>query len=91
MSAPPRPWLSLRPLAEVLSAVTGPLPLEAGGAAAGARVTVSTLDVDLPLEMRIGDGAELRASLPRGRMATGFDLPLGRLVAHFDVTEGGVR
>jgi hypothetical protein len=93
MTTPPRSWLSLRPFAEVLDQVTAPLPLEAGDAAAGARVTVRTLDLDLPLEMRIEDGAELRASLPRGRMATGFDLPLGRIVAHFDVvtstTNGG--
>ena len=85
MTAPRRAALALRPLAEVLDEVTAPLPLEAGAPGIGAMVTVSALDLELPLEMRIAAGAELRASLPRGRLATGFDVPLGRLVAHFDV------
>jgi hypothetical protein len=77
-------WLPLQPLGELLDAVTATLPLQAGEPAAGARVAVRTLDLDLPLEARIEAGAELRVSLPRGRLATGFDTPLGRLVAHFD-------
>src|SRR5262249_55645935 len=85
MRTPRRSRLTLRPLHEVLETVTGRLPFAAGEPAAGARLTVSTLDLDLPLEMRIESGAELRVSLPRGRMATGFDLPLGRITAHFDV------
>jgi hypothetical protein len=91
----PPSWPSLRSLGELLAAVTAMLPLEAGSAAAGASVAVSTLDLDVPLEARIEAGAELRVSLPRGRLATGFDVPLGRLVAHFDrvapAADGGPR
>jgi hypothetical protein len=50
---------------------------------AGTRLSVTTVDVDLPLEARLGSGAELRASLPRGFMATGFRQPLGRVVLRF--------
>jgi hypothetical protein len=84
-------WPSLRPLAELLGAVTAALPLEAGSVAAGASVAVSALDLDLPLEARIEDGAELRVSLPRGRLSTGFDVPLGRLVAHYDLGAAAVH
>jgi hypothetical protein len=79
------PFISLQSFAELLAATVGPLPLEAGNAAVGARVAVSALDLDVPLEIRIDDGAELRVSLPRGRLATGFDPPHGRLAAHFDL------
>ena len=85
MTNRPRSWPTLQALGDVLSGLTDALPLEAGDPAS-VRVVVSAIDVAVPLEMRIEDGAELRVSFPRGRLATGFDPPHGRLVAHLDVT-----
>jgi hypothetical protein len=49
-------------------------------------LALTRLELDLPLEVRIGDGAVLLASLPRGRLATGFDLPRGRIRARLEVS-----
>ena len=48
---------------------------------------VTRVDVDLPVESRLGDDGALEVSPPRGRLATGFDLPHARLRARF--TAGG--
>jgi hypothetical protein len=48
----------------------------------GVSLVTSALDLDLPIEALIANG--LRASLPRGRLATGFDPPLCRLRARFE-------
>ena len=40
---------------------------------------VDGAELAVPLEGRAGEGATLLASLPRGRMATGFHTPHGRL------------
>ncbi len=55
------------------------VPERASAPGAALEVQVSALEVTLPLESRIEHGGELLASLPRGRMATGFDPPLGQL------------
>lgn len=46
-------------------------------------VIVVAVDLDLPVESRIGQEAVLAVSLPRGRLRTGFDGPVGRLRARF--------
>lgn len=43
-------------------------------------VLVVGVDLDVPLETRISSRG-LEATVPRGRLATGFDVPLGRLRA----------
>lgn len=48
----------------------------------GVTITVAAVEVAVPVEARI-DGDGLRASLPRGVMATGFSIPHGRMVARF--------
>jgi hypothetical protein len=49
---------------------------------ADADVLVTSLDLDLPVEARVADDGVLLMSLPRGLLATGFELPLGRLRVH---------
>ena len=66
----------------LLVALVAALPASAGGPAEGAEVSVTHVDLDLPLEARLGSSG-LEASLPRGRLRTGFDPPLGRLAARF--------
>jgi len=59
------------------------LPEGAGAPEAGVRVEVSSAEVSIPIESRILSGGALAACAPRGRWATGFQLPLGRLSASF--------
>jgi hypothetical protein len=58
----------------VLFGLAERLAFSAGGGA----LAVTGVEVDVPLEAAIGSTG-LAASLPRGRMATGFDPPLARL------------
>ena len=44
---------------------------------------VTGVELELPVEWRIEAGGELAGSLPRGRLATGFDPALGRLRLRF--------
>ncbi len=46
----------------------------------------TALDLTVPIEARIVSGGDLQASLPRGLLSTGFDPPLGQVVARFEVT-----
>ena len=46
------------------------------------RMVVTALDLDVPVETRIGDDGALLATLPRGLLATGFEPPVGRLRLH---------
>ncbi|MCB9762525.1 MAG: hypothetical protein H6739_22190 [Alphaproteobacteria bacterium] len=55
------------------------LPTGAGGPDDALELTVSSVDVTLPIETRFVQGGALDLHLPRGRMATGFDVPLSRL------------
>jgi hypothetical protein len=55
------------------------VPERASAPGAALEVQVSALELTLPFESRIEHGGELLASLPRGRLATGFDPPLGNL------------
>jgi hypothetical protein len=74
-------------LGELLVQLASALPTGAFDPVGGTSLRCDDLDLELPLEARLEHGAELHATLPRGRLATGFDPPLGRLVAHFEVTE----
>lgn len=62
------------------------LPLSVGDAESGMRVGVTEISLELPIESRI-DASGVAASTPRGRYATGFDVPHGRLRVRF--VQGG--
>ena len=75
----------MRPFSELLVAITDLIPARIASMEAGIALDVSTFDVDFPIEARIHHDAELRTSLPRGRLATGFDPLLGRVAVRFEV------
>lgn len=75
----------MRPLSELLTALADRVASTVVSEEAGLALHVSQLDLELPLEAQIGPGGELAASLPRGRLATGFDPLLGKLRARFEV------
>jgi hypothetical protein len=75
------------PFGDLLIQLGSALGGGAGAPEAGVAVDVTAVDLTLPIEAIIGAGGELRASLPRGRMATGFQLPHGRVVARFGAQE----
>jgi hypothetical protein len=87
----------VNPLGDLMIALLGALPPAAGHADGGATtVTVTDLDLTVPIESRIGHQGVLHASLPRGKMTTGFAVPLGRLQLRATVqdpaaSEGGQR
>jgi hypothetical protein len=58
------------------------LPEGAGGPDQGLGVTVTAVELELPIESRLEPG-KFAASLPRGRWKAGFDLPHGQLYARF--------
>lgn len=68
---------------ELITDLLRAMPLDAGDDAGGVRVCVTEVDVAMPLESRIDGAANLRAALPRGRLRTGFEAPLGRIRARF--------
>lgn len=74
----------MRSLAEVVAEIVALVPAGADAAEHGLAVQVTSLEITCPIEARIGAGGTLLASPPRGRLATGFDLPHARLRARFD-------
>ena len=77
----------MNPLGDLMIALLGALPPTAGRADGGTTVTVTDLDLTVPIESRIGHQGVLHASLPRGQMTTGFAVPLGRLQVRATVQE----
>ncbi len=73
-------------LATFLVALAAPLARGAGAPADGVVLSVDRIDLDVPVEARIG-GSGLDASLPRGLLATGFDYPRCRLRLRIDAGE----
>lgn len=73
----------MQPLSQLLVEMASLSP-ETGEPTDGVRVRIGTMSVELPIEGRLRDG-ELLTSAPRGRLATGFDVPLGRVRARFVV------
>jgi hypothetical protein len=74
-------------LSRFIEDIAAGLPQSKGSPESGAVVSATDVELAIPLESRIGAGAVLHASLPRGRLATGFDMPLGRLEARFEASE----
>ncbi len=62
---------------ELLIELLRALPTSAGDE--DSQITVTDLELTLPLEARIDARGTLKATLPRGRMTTGFDLPHAHL------------
>jgi hypothetical protein len=73
----------MNPLEELLLSLLDAVPLEAGGAAAGVHLEVETIEVAFPIESHLAPGGRFLASVPRGRIATGFDPPHGELAFLF--------
>jgi len=69
----------MRLLEHLLIELADSLPDGAGGEAYGVRVEVQSAELTLPIESTVGKDGETFASPPRGRQATGFDAPLGKL------------
>ncbi|HEY6911664.1 MAG TPA: hypothetical protein VI356_19960 [Myxococcales bacterium] len=76
----------MTPLELFLVDLVDAMPDGAGSADQGVRVEVGSAELTLPMESRLGRGAALFASAPRGRQATGFDAPVGRL--HLSLARG---
>lgn len=74
-----------RPLGETLGEIAGSaLGLRGGELRGGVRVT--SIDLDLPLDLRLGsdaDGPVLIGDLPLFRLRTAFDTEPARLVVRF--------
>ena len=68
-------------LVHLLGDLAAGLPADAADPS-GTKVIVTAAELELPLEARI-EASGLRATLPRGRLATGFWSPLGRMRACF--------
>jgi len=68
-------------LADLVVSVIADLPLSDG------ELVVSSVELALPIEPRLAASGVLEASWPRGRMATGFDPPLGMLEVTLAVEE----
>jgi hypothetical protein len=59
------------------------LPEDAGGHEAGVRVEIESVDLAIPIEARLDATGMIRASLPRGRLATGYDAVLCRMAVRY--------
>ena len=59
------------------------LPADAGGPEHGVRVAITSVDLTIPVETRLDAAGLVRASLPRGRLATGYDVQLSRMALRF--------
>lgn len=63
------------PLDELVVSLLDTVPEDTGAAGDGVRIVVDEVALTLPVEVRFGGRGGLEASAPRGRRATGFDLP----------------
>lgn len=76
-------------LDELVVALLDAVPQDAGGASDGVRVEIDEVAMTLPVEVRFGAHRGLEASAPRGRHATGFDLPHHLLTVAFTTRSAG--
>jgi hypothetical protein len=75
-------------LEELILGFAAGIPDDAGGPEAGVRVEITSVDLAVPIETHVGGDGLVRASLPRGRLATGHDVLLSQLIMRFDREEG---
>ena len=76
----------LRPFGDLVAALVEGMPVAVDDAWGASELRLTHVEIEIPFEARLQRGAEVRASLPRGRLATGFQLPHGRLTARFEST-----
>jgi hypothetical protein len=77
----------MRAFADLILALAESVPAGMGSVHVGVAIDVTAVELTVPVETHIAVGGDLRASLPRGRLATGFQMPHGRLVASFVASE----
>lgn len=77
----------MRRLEDLILALAAGLPAEEGGAAAGVRVEVTSVDLTVPIETQVAGDGLVQASLPRGQLATGYDVAHSRMAVRFDRDE----
>lgn len=75
-------------LEELIVGFAEGIPADAGGPEAGVRVELTAIDLAVPVEVHVGGDGLVRASLPRGRLATGYDVLLSQLVLRFAREDG---
>jgi hypothetical protein len=75
----------MKPLEDVLVKLSE-VPLAVVQPRTGEGLGIEAMRLDVPIEAVISEG-RLAVSLPRGRLATGFDRPQGRLMAFFEWSE----
>ncbi|MFH1465884.1 MAG: hypothetical protein ABIO70_15965 [Pseudomonadota bacterium] len=73
----------MRGLDALLLELADGLVEEAGGPEQGVRVEVERVELALPVEARLDGAGRIVATLPRGRLVTGFMVPPGRLRVSF--------
>lgn len=78
----------LVPFGDLVAGLIDGLPLRTGPEDADS-VRLTTVELALPLELRIGAGGGLSGSAPRGRMQTGFTTPLGQVRVRLEVVDAG--
>jgi hypothetical protein len=66
-------------LSDLVASLLDAVPLEAGDEGAAIRIEVEEVELALPIEARMARDGSFVAGAPRGRIATGFDAPLGAL------------
>jgi hypothetical protein len=69
----------VRPLEQFLDALVDAFVAPATHDVPGLGIRVAEVRLDLPVEARLAGGASVELSLPRGRLATGFDRPRSRI------------
>lgn len=78
----------MKNIADFLVDMSDDMPMAVADEATGEGLAVDGFEISVPIESSTDDVGELAVSLPRGRLATGFDLPHGKLTATFIRGEG---
>ena len=73
----------MRAIEHLISELEEALPVGTANVDAEVAIAITDVVLELPVEARIV-GASLQTSLPRGRLATGFAMPHGRLRLTFE-------
>lgn len=77
----------MTPLESLIVGLVDTLPEDAGGPADGVRVELAAVDLAIPVEAHVDATGHVRASLPRTRLATGYDSDLHRIGLRYERTE----
>lgn len=75
-------------LETLLVALVDALPDDAGSELDGVRVELASIDLAIPVETHVDSAGLVRASLARGRLATGYDADLSRMSLRYERTSG---